>query len=1140
MMFTPSKLFKSVASKVTRRSVQSTPPNGAHCNASPNSPIAAARGAEQESPIGEVFASPTQEIATSQQGTPDDAVNHGRRTSAVGLLQLGSVLAGAAPLQQGQSVTTPRQPDAAQELAVDMPASFEQALLPASDEYSWPCHSVILARQYPLPSKRSAIDDDVDAFLESRQAKRQCTDASSPSQTSDRQLARYNPVRASPAAYPRLPASVSTAGPPFHAVHALPLPSPKPAAAAALPPRGQRLPAPSRFSQQAGSSVAFARPDQGQSAFAGVLPPSANPFSIGANGKRKQETPRFQQHKSARSRLDAAHGGRSSLVATSVKASDAPKYPRFSFGTAQQAPMLQRGQSPIPNSIFPSQTAAFGLPFPALPPSMQPASSSHAQQALWPHPASPQGHASQQTASPQQASGLAAKQSPAGTSSTPIAASMDASGSVSGQSARQDGTATYWTPMKASADLPHQALVDKVTRGKQLLPNSLIGAGLDPVRPASTPRPQGLRRFQGVTPKRKADELESSHEQDVAAEEQGQQKQARTAAPAPAASQQPRTLAFAPPPATLLGFAPSVPATPSSPLALMTSNAQKIADASTASQIVYAVPVSTAKENQTKKDYGAAWMAAAAQNDKATSSPAATADMPSDTASPPITDAAPKGIGQSAHESPVAPLSNYTPPKQRSSLTDSLLRQTPAFPSFTSLPPSAAVSSTPQATPHPSPFPSMIPSSPAAQSVTPTASPLAGSGSTPAASASAPWAISTAHTPPLPWGASRQQPQQQVSTTPKALLNTAAMTIGPSKQAEGQDDGKGDAQAQQTASTSSEGSGETREERLYPFPTHRSAQDRLAGIVSSSPYAEEDLSHQYVFGRRQRILADRNMFGQTTQAVPVPELSKPADGMPGAAQQDGYLSPGEAQRLHTMSTTVPLPSPGLESDSEPEAHEAARDDIKANGESVTPDTDGAASDADWIQTSSIMPISSSNSGSNDSDIDDGSDVSVISGMDNSDDDSIAPTEVVEDEDQDATVVLDAQASAVSGWDPGLLQKHSAAAQEAAAAEAVQKASTAQQQHAEGVSQHAEAAELAGTPTNVSEEVAVQPAGTAQQAAAEPLQASSKASAAAPEEPEASKPAAAGNAPLWQNAQAKDGVQDAAGLPRRRLKVRRNR
>jgi len=133
----------------------------------------------------------------------------------------------------------------------------------------------------------------------------------------------------------------------------------------------------------------------------------------------------------------------------------------------------------------------------------------------------------------------------------------------------------------------------------------------------------------------------------------------------------------------------------------------------------------------------------------------------------------------------------------------------------------------------------------------------------------------------------------------------------------------------------------------------------------------------------------------------------------GDAVQDGYLSPGEAKRLHTMSTTVPLPSPGLESDSEPEAHEAAHDDIKANGKSVTPDTDGAASDADWIQTtasagpstSSIISRSSSSSSSDDNDIDDGSDVSVISGMGNSDDGSMAPTEVVDDEEQDATIVL---------------------------------------------------------------------------------------------------------------------------------------
>ncbi|DBA96104.1 TPA: hypothetical protein ACH3X1_001599 [Trebouxia sp. C0004] len=1195
MMFTPGKLFKSVASKVTRRSVQSTSPNGNQSIASPKSPVAAARGAEQESPTGEVFASPTQEIATSQQGTPDDAVNHGRRTSAVGLLQLGSVLAGSAPLQQGQSVTTPRQLDAAQELAVDMHGSFEQAFVPAYDEYSWPYQSASLARQYQLPSKRSAIDDDVDAFLESRQAKRQCTDTSSPSQASDRQLARYNTVRPSPTAHPRLHAPVSNAGPPFHVVHALPLPSPKPAAAAALPPRGQRLPGPSRFSQQAGSSVAFARPAQRQSAFAGPLLPSANPFSIGANGKRRQDTPRFQQHKSACSRLDAAHGGRSPLVATSARTSDAPQYPRFSFGTAQQAPMLQGGQSPIPRSIFPSQKAAFGSPLPALPPSMQLAPSSYAQQALWPHPASPYGHAGQQTASPQQAFGLTAKHNPAGTSSTPTAASAEASGSASGQSARQDGTAAYWTPMKASADLPHQALVDKVTKGKQLLPNSLIGAGLDPARLAKTPRPQGPRHFQGVTPKRKAAELEGSHEQDAATEEQGRQKQARTAAPVPAASQQPRTLAFASPPTTLLRFAPPAPVTPSSPVGLTTSNAQRAVHASTAGQIGDAVPMSTAKESPPQKDYGAAWMAAAAQNDKATSGPAATADMHSDIASPPFTHFAPMGTGQSAHESPVAPLPNYTPPKQRSSLTDNLVRQTPASSNFAPLPSTAAASSTPQATPQASVFPSMIPSSSATQCANPEASPLDGSGHTPA-SASAPWAVTIARAAPSHWGTSRQQPQQQVSTTPKTLLNPAAMTNQPSKQAEGQDDGKGEAQAQQTAaSTSSEGSGDTREERLYPFPTHRSAQDRLAGIVSSSPYAEEDSSHQYVFGRRRRTLADQNMFGQTTQAVPVPDLSKPADGMPGSAEQDGYLSPGEAKRLHTMSTTVPLPSPELESDSEPEAHEAAHNDIKANGKSVTPDTDGAASDADWIQTSSIMTRSSSSSSSDDSYSDDGSDVSVISGMGNSDDDSMAPTEVVENEEQDATIVLSAQASAVSGWDPNLLQKHSAVAQEAAAAEAFQKVSTAQQEHVADIAQQAEpaqqaeASELAVMPRNIPEKVAVQPAETARQAAAGSLHASSKASAAAAEEPEASKPAPAGNspAPLWQNAQptfptskplsrlfmqaidaplpddareaaadaavpvadppapavqpTEEGMQDAAGpQPRRRLKVRRNR
>ncbi len=133
-----------------------------------------------------------------------------------------------------------------------------------------------------------------------------------------------------------------------------------------------------------------------------------------------------------------------------------------------------------------------------------------------------------------------------------------------------------------------------------------------------------------------------------------------------------------------------------------------------------------------------------------------------------------------------------------------------------------------------------------------------------------------------PLGTSQQQlqpqPQQQVSTTPKALLNTTAIACGPSRPAEGQDDGKGGAQAQQTAaSTCSEGSGDAGEGGLYPFPTHRSPQDRLAGIASSSPCAEEDSSHQYVFGRRKRTSADQNMPGPSAQAVPVPDLSKPTD-----------------------------------------------------------------------------------------------------------------------------------------------------------------------------------------------------------------------------------------------------------------------
>lgn len=48
--------------------------------------------------------------------------------------------------------------------------------------------------------------------------------------------------------------------------------------------------------------------------------------------------------------------------------------------------------------------------------------------------------------------------------------------------------ANAWTPMKASNDLPRQALVNKVMKGKELPSNSLIGAGLDPTKAASSIR----------------------------------------------------------------------------------------------------------------------------------------------------------------------------------------------------------------------------------------------------------------------------------------------------------------------------------------------------------------------------------------------------------------------------------------------------------------------------------------------------------------------------------------------------------------------------------------------------------------------------------------------------------------------------
>ena len=126
--------------------------------------------------------------------------------------------------------------------------------------------------------------------------------------------------------------------------------------------------------------------------------------------------------------------------------------------------------------------------------------------------------------------------------------------------------------------------------------------------------------------------------------------------------------------------------------------------------------------------------------------------------------------------------------------------------------------------------------------------------------------------------------------------------------------------------------------------------------------------------------------------------------MPLWFMQDGHLSPGEAKRLHAMSSAVPLPSPGPESDSDGDVHDdAPHDDADVKGRSTTPDTDRAASDSDWVQ-----PTASESGGSSSAS---GSVSSAVSGMSDSGSGSVAPTEI-QDDDQDATVVI-GQAAALA-------------------------------------------------------------------------------------------------------------------------------
>ena len=112
--------------------------------------------------------------------------------------------------------------------------------------------------------------------------------------------------------------------------------------------------------------------------------------------------------------------------------------------------------------------------------------------------------------------------------------------------------------------------------------------------------------------------------------------------------------------------------------------------------------------------------------------------------------------------------------------------------------------------------------------------------------------------------------------------------------------------------------------------------------------------------------------------------------------QNGQLTPGEANRLQTLSCAVPLPSPGPESDSDDLPPSDLRD---SNGSDT-----GTASGTDRSTNTSEGHEAQTTASDSSSGSDSGSDASAISGMNSSDGDSVAPTEVVEDE-QDATVDL---------------------------------------------------------------------------------------------------------------------------------------
>lgn len=242
------------------------------------------------------------------------------------------------------------------------------------------------------------------------------------------------------------------------------------------------------------------------------------------------------------------------------------------------------------------------------------------------------------------------------------------------------------------------------------------------------------------------------------------------------------------------------------------------------------------------KDYGAPWAVAAAENNTAAQSPAAHIAAPDN---PSAEDAATNGIDQPEQRKDSAPSPSTAPPKQHSSLAGGFADQQPSTSQFVPVP----LSSTPSAA-APPPFPPFT------------------LGAASQAASPATWGMAGGQPPANPLGSSQQQQQPEAAVgTPAEPFAVPVLPNGSSTHA--------GTKGQQAASTSSDGSGDT-SVNLYPFPTERSAQDRLEGIVSSAPYAQ-DVQGLYTFGRSTRVSPEQD--DTTTAAVTLRLSAQDGHGM---------------------------------------------------------------------------------------------------------------------------------------------------------------------------------------------------------------------------------------------------------------------